>query len=326
MAAPDFTLVRGGQINQSGDDRALFLKTFGGEVFTAFEENNVFGARSMTRTIASGKSAQFPSIGGKTAYYHTPGTMSVGTPGNLAETIITIDDFLESASSIAEIDQAMAHFDYRAPFSREDGRAIARAFDENIARVGVQAAMTTTSRFDGTGDIYEAKTVGKIWDVSSSNTDAATLKGALINAATEFDEKDVPETDRNVFLKPAQYHLLAADNDIINRDFGGSSAGNSELRLPRLAGFNLVKTNNLPTTNVTGTYNNKYNVDARNVVALIMHPNAVGTLKVRDLSVGMTGNDYKVTHNATLVTSRMLVGHGALRPELAQVIRTGAPA
>lgn len=54
MAAPDFTLVRGGQINQAGDDRALFLKTYGGEVFTAFEENNVFGARSMTRTIASG--------------------------------------------------------------------------------------------------------------------------------------------------------------------------------------------------------------------------------------------------------------------------------
>ena len=325
MAKPDFTLVRGGQINQSGDDRALFLKVFGGEVFTAFEENNVFGDNSMVRTIASGKSAQFPSIGGKVAYYHTPGEMSVGTPGNLTETILTIDDFLESASSIAEIDQAMTHFDYRAPFSREDGRAIARAYDMNIARVGIQAAQTTTSRFAGTGDIYEAKTVGKIWDVANSDTDAAVLKGALVKAATEFDEKDVPETDRNAFFKPAQYHLLAADNDIVNRDFG--AAGDViNLRVPRLAGFSLVKTNNLPTEDVTGTYGGgKYDVDARNTVALIMHPNAVGTLKVRDLSVGMTGNDYKVTHNATLVTSRMLVGHGVLRPELAQVIRTGAP-
>jgi hypothetical protein len=325
MAAPDFTLVRGGQINQAGDERALFLKVYGGEVHTAFEENNVFGAKSMVRTIASGKSAQFPSIGGKTASYHTPGTMTVGVAGNLAETIITIDDFLESASAIAEIDQAMTHFDYRQPFSREDGRAIARLYDQNIARCGIQAAQTTTSRFDGTGDIYEAKTVGKIWNVASSDTDAAVLKGALVNAATEFDEKDVPESDRNVFLKPAQYHLLASDNDIISRDFG--AAGQiTELRVPRLVGFNLVKSNNLPTTNVTGTYSNKYNVDARNTVALIMHPNAVGTLKVRDLSVGMTGNDYIVTHNATLVTSRMLVGHGVLRPELAQVIRTSAPA
>ena len=87
-----------------------------------------------------------------------------------------------------------------------------------------------------------------------------------------------------------------------------------------------MKTNNLPTTNVTGTYSNKYNVDARNVVALAMKPGAVGTVKVRDLSVGMTGNDYKVTHNATLITSRMLVGHGLLRPELAGVIRTAVPA
>jgi hypothetical protein len=54
MAAPDFNVLRGGQINQAGDDRALFLKTYGGEVFTAYDEANVFGARSMVRTITSG--------------------------------------------------------------------------------------------------------------------------------------------------------------------------------------------------------------------------------------------------------------------------------
>lgn len=250
--------------------------------------------------------------------------MIVGTPGNLAETLITIDDFVESSSSIAEIDQAIAHFDYRQPFSTEDGRAIARLYDQNVARVGIQAALTTASRFAGTGDIYEAKTVGFIDNRASTDTDAAALKASLIAIATNFDEKDVPEDGRNYFLKPAQYNLLAADTETINADYG--AAGRIQaLRIPQLSGFNLVKTNNLPTTNVTGTYGNKYNVDARNVVGLAMHSNAVGTLKVRDLAVGMTGNDYKVTHNATLVSSKMLVGHGVLRPELAAVTRTAAP-
>jgi hypothetical protein len=325
MTAPNFTLVRGGQINQAGDDRALFLKTYGGEVFTAFDESNVFGTRHFVRSLTSGKSASFPSIGGKTAYYHTPGTMSVGTPGNLAETILTVDDFLESASSIAEIDQAMAHFDYRGPFSKEDGRAIARLYDANVARVGIQAALTTASRFAGTGDIYEAKTVGKIVTKANALTTVADLKAGMLELAINFDEKDVDEADRNFFIKPAQYALLAADNETISSDYG-SVADQKTLRVPQLYTFNLVKTNNLPTTAVTGTYGDKYNVDARNVVGLAMKPGAVGTVKVRDMSVGMTGNDYKVTHNATLVTSRLLVGHGKLRPELAGVIRTATPA
>jgi hypothetical protein len=325
MAAPNFDLIRGGQIAGAGDTRALFLKLYGGEVFASFAESNVFVDRHMVRTISNGKSAQFPSVGGKSAVYHTPGTMTTGQAGNLAETIVTVDDFIEASTAIAEIDLAMTHFDYRTPFTREDGKAIARLFDQNVARVGVQAALTTASRFAGTGDIYEAKTVGKIINAANSNTDVAVLKAAIVQMATNYDEKDIDEADRYLYLKPATYHLLAADSETISADYG--SAGDIKaLRIPQLHSFSLIKTNNLPTTNVNGTYGNKYNVDARNVVALAMKPWSVGTVKVRDMSVGMTGNDYKVTHNATLVVSRMLLGHGALRPEGAGVIRTAAPA
>lgn len=324
MAAPNFDLIRGGQINGAGDARALFLKLYGGEVFASFAESNVFVDRHMVRSIGQGKSAQFPSVGGKSAGYHTPGTMTTGVLGNLTETLLTVDDFIEASTAIAEIDLAMAHFDYRTPFTREDGKAIARLYDQNVARVGVQAALTTTSRFAGTGDIYEDKTVGKIINAANSNTDVAVLKAKFVEVATNYDEKDIDDSGRNMFLKPATYHLLAADNQTISSDYG--SAGDiKSLRIPQLLGFNLIKTNNLPTTNVTGTYSNKYNVDARNVVALAMKDWTVGTVKVRDMSVGMTGNDYKVTHNATLVVSRMLVGHGILRPEGAAVIRTAAP-
>lgn len=323
MAAPDFTILKGGQVNQSGDDRALFLKVYGGEVFTAFDETNAFMNRHMVRTISTGKSAAFPSIGGKTAGYHTPGTMIVGEAANLAETVLTIDAFLYASSSIADIDQAMTHFDYRQPFSTEDGRAISRQFDKIVAQLGIAAALTTTSRL-AAGDIYAAKTVGYVKNATGTDTVAATLKSAMKDVAVNFDEKDIPDTDRSLFLKPAQYNLLAADTDTINSQYGGAGRV-QELRIPTLYGFDLVKTNNLPTTNVTGTYGNKYNVDARNTVALAMHPWAVGTLKVRDMAVSMTGEDYHVTHNATLVKSQMLFGSGVLRPEGAALIRTAVP-
>ncbi|WP_018868281.1 MULTISPECIES: hypothetical protein [unclassified Thioalkalivibrio] len=46
-----------GQINGAGDAKALFLKVFGGEVLTSFEQKNVTMGRHQVRTIANGKSA-----------------------------------------------------------------------------------------------------------------------------------------------------------------------------------------------------------------------------------------------------------------------------
>lgn len=48
---------RSGQINLTGDEWNLFLKTFGGEILTAFEDANVTQGLIMERNITNGKSA-----------------------------------------------------------------------------------------------------------------------------------------------------------------------------------------------------------------------------------------------------------------------------
>lgn len=55
------TVSRLGMLDGAGDDLALFLKMYAGEVLTAFAETNVALSRSMVRSIKSGKSAQFKS-------------------------------------------------------------------------------------------------------------------------------------------------------------------------------------------------------------------------------------------------------------------------
>lgn len=47
-----------GQKDGAGSATALFLKVYGGEVLTAFEETNVMMERHVVRSISSGKSAQ----------------------------------------------------------------------------------------------------------------------------------------------------------------------------------------------------------------------------------------------------------------------------
>ena len=53
----DFTLASYGQVNGAGDSRALYLKVYGGEVITAFEEATVSIDKHFVREIQSGKSA-----------------------------------------------------------------------------------------------------------------------------------------------------------------------------------------------------------------------------------------------------------------------------
>jgi hypothetical protein len=109
---------------------------------------------------------------------------------------------------------------------------------------------------------------------------------------------------------------MAKDPDVINADFGGAGSlvtGN----LPMLAGLNLVKTNNLPNGNITGTYAGKYDVDATNTAALVWTPEAALTAKLRGLSMHMTGEERRTTHMDTIMTARYLQGHAVGRVECA---------
>lgn len=51
------TVSRLGQVNAANADDALFLKQFGGEILTEFEQATIFKSRHYTRQIRNGKTA-----------------------------------------------------------------------------------------------------------------------------------------------------------------------------------------------------------------------------------------------------------------------------
>ncbi len=302
------TPSRLGQINAAGDDNALFLKVYAGEVLTAFEETNVMESKHMIRTITSGKSAQFPATWKADAAYHTPGNELLGSQKvKHGERIINIDDLLVSDTFIANIDEAKNHYDVRSIYSTEQGRALARKYDKQLLQVGVlaaRAAATISGAFGGT------KLVNALFD-----SDAENLVAGIFNAAQVMDEKDLPEDDRFCFVKPKHYYMLAQLTKIMNKDWGGMGVY-AEGKVIKVANIQIVKTNNLPTTNISaesGTQNT-YNGDFSNTVALVMHKSAVGTVKLLDLAVE---SDYDIRRQGTLMVAKFAVGHGILRPECA---------
>ena len=71
----NFTPSRLGLVNNTGTGvKDLFLKTFAGEVLSAFRKATIFEDLHTVRTISSGKSAQFPIVGLSSTSYHSPGT------------------------------------------------------------------------------------------------------------------------------------------------------------------------------------------------------------------------------------------------------------
>ena len=307
----EFNFTRLGQANLSGDVAALFRDQFIPELLTEFDAKRVMKNYVRSKTIQKGKSATFPVLGNTSAKYVTVGDSLLGNQ-TIAHNEITInlDPFLVSDILIHELDVKMQEYDDRQEIVREMARALANTEDKQLLQVGVLAA-----RASGTvvgragGSVIKAGT-----DVK---TDAAKLAAAIYAAGVELDEKDVPEEDRYCFVKPLQYAMLAQYEDIKNHDIGTGSY--SEGTTGKLNNIQVIKTNHLPTTNITQSQdttnpNNVYYGDFSKTAALVMNRQAIGTVSRQSLIVEPKWILERLSH---LLTARILQGHGILRPECA---------
>tara|TARA_R100001224_G_scaffold83354_2_gene52683 strand:+ start:1061 stop:2125 length:1065 start_codon:yes stop_codon:yes gene_type:complete len=349
MANGDTSPSRVGQINSAGAVDALFLKKFAGEILTTFEENNVFKPLHTIRTIENGKSAQFPVTGIASANYYTPGqNIAYGGNSYLSdikknEKVITIDDVLLSSTFLSSIDDVKNHYDIRSVYASELGKALAKRFDEAVAKVFIAAAREATPGVTG-------GKVGGILDVSQNamgdpadsaddgdNTDptGAELVAALFTAAQKLDENDVPSDGRFCVLRPQEYYKLITggsgslviSTSASNKDVGGSGSLASG-SIAQVAGISIYKSTHLPSTDLSSTSTGDgassndvfgsngvgYNGNFTNSLGIVAHPSAVGTVKLLDLA---TESEYQMERQGTLFIAKYAMGHGILRPECA---------
>ena len=301
------TVSRLGQVNQAGLDDALFLKQFGGEILTEFEIATVFKPRHFVRQIRNGKTAQFPNIGMVDSAYHVPGQFIDGQRVNHAETVISVDGLLVAPVFVQQIDELMNHYDVRGPYATEMGRELAYEFDKNVARTGVLAARAS--------NVLTGRSGGSAITGTNMGTTVATYRAAIFTAAQTLDEKRISSSDRALFVRPAQYYMLAQDTILINKDYSGAGSIATG-RIETVAGIDLVKTLHLPQTNLTadGTVFSKYRADYSKTVGLVMNKMAVGTVQLMDVSLE---SEWEMRRQGTFMIAKLAVGHGVLRPDCA---------
>ena len=341
MANGDTTASRLGLVNNTGTAvDALFLKVFSGEILTTFEEFNVMKGLHTMRTIANGKSAQFPVTGIADAQYHTPGqNIADAANGYLsqikhAEKVINIDDVLVASTFIANIDELKNHYDVRSIYAQELGKALAKRFDLATMKTLAAAARSAATITGGKAGITIDSNSGGVGALSGTE-----IQAALFTAAQRLDENDIPDDgQRFAILKPKDYYtLISSGEEVVNRDFGGRGDVASG-RIPMVAGINLYKSNHLSdiAADLAGVSAGDGSASVKNdvfggaelgegyngnlVATEIIggHPSAIGTVKLLDLA---TESDYKVELQGSLFVAKYAMGHGILRPEAAFEIK-----
>lgn len=314
-----------GQDNLTGDAKALFYKLFTGEVLTAFDRKNVLMGRHRVRNITSGKSASFANTARAYGRIHTPGAEILGKNIAGSETVITVDDLLISDVFLANIDEAMNHYEVRGEYSKQLGEALGRTFDKQAFRAALKAARSANKITGMPGGSTITLSAG--YAAAADAAKATEFAAAVFTAVRNFEANDVDTSEMALFVRPADYFRLVQNKDLLNKDWGGKGSY-ADADLPQIAGIPLIKTNNLPAQNDTLDGNSEYR-DGGDIIgsayagnyakvqALIMSPEAIGTVKLMDLALE---DEYQVSRQGTLMVAKMLCGTGVLRPECATEI------
>jgi hypothetical protein len=319
-----------GQQNLSGDQRALFMDLFAGEVITQFEQKNLMMDKHRVKTIKNGRSYEFPMVGTTGAKYHVPGEMIQADKLAHSKRRVTIDELLISPVFIDRLDEAMNHFDVRSIYTKECANALSNVADRNILRTAVkasfitdEAAATAAGLNPVNGETFTANvTLGAAGDELKGDA----LVRALFKAREEFDKKDVTG-EPFVILRPEQYYSLFNTTDTsklfyMNKDVGGVGSI-ATASIPMVAGMKVYMSNHLPNANEStalagdpesAVRPGAYRGDFSKVVGLVMTEEAIATVKLFDLATEM---EYQIERQGTLIVAKYAMGHNILRPACA---------
>lgn len=323
-----------GKPNLSGDEDALFLKMFSGEVLKTFNQKNKILPLIKTKTIGAGKTFSWPKVSQAVANYHVRGEdLLTGTNGYIHdfehnEVLINVDKILLSATLVDEWEELVNHYDARSIYASELGAALANRMDKQLFGLMINSAREqatlSTQRLNANPDYEQTIKDGTIITEGSSDTSPTAMLNAMVKGATAFAEKDVPMDEIYFFVRPSMYFELAREEKLVNRDYAVENGGPVEGKVFRGYGFNIMFSNNIPDGTVSADpgEKNTYDGNFSTTTAVGFHKEAICTVMRRGI---VSRADYQERNLATLLQSHIVCGHGTLRPECAIEVRTAAP-
>lgn len=313
-----------GAKQNTGDQLALFLKVFSGEVLTAFTRASKVMNNHMIKTIDSGKSTSFPVMGRGKAHYLPAGSnlddLREAIPHN--EVVINIDGLLTSDVLITDIFEAMNHYDVRGEYAKQLGEALAIAADGATVAEIAKLVKANTENITGLGKgIVVEKTITGGAGINYE-TGKAVIDG-LLEMKAKWTTQYVPEEERFAYITPEVESAIITSKDAINRDYG-AVASIVDGNIDKLCGFKIIavphlKAGGADKTGMLGTSpeGHEFPTDYADALAVCAHRTAVATVKLKDLQLE---HARRPELQADMIIAKNAVGHGGLRPEASGII------
>lgn len=313
-----------GAKQNTGDQLALFLKVFSGEVLTAFTRASKVMNNHMIKTIDSGKSTSFPVMGRGKAHYLPAGSnlddLREAIPHN--EVVINIDGLLTSDVLITDIFEAMNHYDVRGEYAKQLGEALAIAADGATVAEIAKLVKKNTENITGLGKgIVVEKTITGGAGINYE-TGKAVIDG-LLEMKAKWTTQYVPEEERFAYITPEVESAIITSKDAINRDYG-AVASIVDGNIDKLCGFKIIavphlKAGGADKTGMLGTSpeGHEFPTDYAGALAVCAHRTAVATVKLKDLQLE---HARRPELQADMIIAKNAVGHGGLRPEASGII------
>lgn len=313
-----------GAKQNTGDQLALFLKVFSGEVLTAFTRASKVMNNHMIKTIDSGKSTSFPVMGRVKAHYLPAGSnlddLREAIPHN--EVVINIDGLLTSDVLITDIFEAMNHYDVRGEYAKQLGEALAIAADGATVAEIAKLVKANTENITGLGKgIVVEKTITGGAGINYE-TGKAVIDG-LLEMKAKWTTQYVPEEERFAYITPEVESAIITSKDAINRDYG-AVASIVDGNIDKLCGFKIIavphlKAGGADKTGMLGTApeGHEFPTDYAGALAVCAHRTAVATVNLKDLQLE---HARRPELQADMIIAKNAVGHGGLRPEASGII------
>lgn len=308
-----YTGVRPGEKEGgSTDPLELFRTVFPGEVLEIYEAARILSPKVFTRTITSGKGAEFPAIGAAAARYFSPGERLSGQGQiPMGQNLVNVDYPIISDIFLHDFDDAMLHFEVRSRYARAMGIALAARDDQDTGIVIVKSARQSSglvSSFSG----------GTVITKSTMDTSGDVISDAIFDAGIDMDTKNVMALGRFAALPPVQYGLVVKSGKATNKDTNPSDNGSyAKGVVYEINGIELAKSNHIPRTNITTNptgARNDYTGDFSKTYGMVWQDEAAACVRRWELQMQQEGT---VAGQGDLIVARMMHGKAPHRADCA---------
>lgn len=275
------------QINQAGDENALILEQFTGDVEHTYVSQSQLEKFFPRKQVKGTNTLTKKAIGRTKLQKLKRGDAPDGTQVDFSKASVTVDTMLLSRHSIWQLDEIFTDIDTRKEIAVEQGQEIAEFMDATISIAAAKAAAMTESVYTQNGaapEGHQGATQIQLAAAGDEN-DPAKVYAAIGRLFAQMEEtrKVKPQRDGMVLIvRPAVFYTLQQAEQIVNGEYLTSDGNRlSDIPVFKAWGVPVISSENLPNTEVEGHLlsnadnDNFYDGDFSTLVAVAISPKAL---------------------------------------------------